>query len=65
MELMPNSKLVYIYMPSTANNSDGTSNIIYGTAPDIYIKITQKAILQGRKLLIFLLMKTALNGIMC
>lgn len=35
-DVLPNSKLVYVYMPSKALNKDGTDNSTYGTAPDVY-----------------------------
>lgn len=35
-ESLPNSKLVFIYTPGKAFNSDGTVNSVYGTSPDIY-----------------------------
>ena len=34
---LPNSKLVFIYMPGKALTADGTDNSSYGTSPDIYI----------------------------
>lgn len=34
---LPNSKLVFIYMPGGTFNSDGTDNSAYGTAPDKYV----------------------------
>lgn len=61
MELMPNSKLVYIYMPSTANNSDGTSNIIYGTAPDIYIENNAESYIARQKIADFSAYKNRLK----
>lgn len=33
---LPNSKLVFIYTPGKAFNSDETVNSVYGTSPDIY-----------------------------
>jgi len=50
MEFMPHSKLVYIYMPSTANNLDGTSNVIYGTDPDIYIESSAESYIVRQKI---------------
>ncbi len=38
MDSLPESGLVYIYMPELAFNSDGSNNAIYGTAPDIYVR---------------------------
>ena len=39
---MPHSGLVYTYMPSEAKNPDGTSNAVYGTAPDIYAQLSRE-----------------------
>ncbi|MBR2674131.1 MAG: hypothetical protein IKE52_01560 [Mogibacterium sp.] len=36
-ESMPNSGLIYIYMPCGAQNPDGTDNSVYGTAPNYYV----------------------------
>jgi C-terminal processing protease CtpA/Prc len=38
-EILPKSKLVYMYNPAKCANPDGTSNGIYGTAPDIYADV--------------------------
>ena len=40
MDSLPNSKLVYLYTPAKAFNSDGTDNSTYGTAPDIYAELS-------------------------
>lgn len=37
---LPNSRLVFIYTPGKAFNSDGTVNSVYGTSPDIYAEHT-------------------------
>lgn len=37
---LPNSKLVFIYTPGKAFNSNGTVNSVYGTSPDIYTEQT-------------------------
>lgn len=34
---LPNSGLVFIYMPGKALNADGSDNSVHGTAPDVYI----------------------------
>lgn len=34
---LPNSKLVFVYMPGGALNPDGSDNSVYGTSPDIYV----------------------------
>jgi RNAse (barnase) inhibitor barstar len=38
-EILPKSKLVYLYNPAKSMNPDGTSNSIYGTTPDIYAAV--------------------------
>lgn len=40
MDIMPNSRLAYLYTPSFSINADGENNAIYGTAPDIYKELT-------------------------
>lgn len=40
MDIMPNSRLAYLYTPSFSINADGENNAIYGTAPDIYAELT-------------------------
>jgi len=35
--VLPNSKLVFIYMPGGAKNPDGSDNSVCGTKPDEYI----------------------------
>lgn len=40
MDILPNSRLAYLYTPSFSINSDGENNAIYGTAPDIYKELT-------------------------
>jgi C-terminal processing protease CtpA/Prc len=37
MVSLPNSKVVFVYMPGGAKNPDGTDNSVYGTAPDDYV----------------------------
>lgn len=40
MDILPNSRLAYLYTPSFSINADGENNAIYGTAPDIYKELT-------------------------
>jgi C-terminal processing protease CtpA/Prc len=40
MDSLPNSKLVYLYTPAKAFNSDGKDNSTFGTAPDIYAELS-------------------------
>lgn len=40
---LPNSNLVFIYMPCNSLNKDGSNNSIYGTSPDIYIKQSESS----------------------
>lgn len=47
---LPNSGLVFIYMPCLAFNTDGTDNSLYGTAPDIYIEQTSESFYNQRNL---------------
>lgn len=34
---LPNSELVFVYMPGGALNPDGSDNSVYGTSPNIYV----------------------------
>ncbi len=40
MDILPNSRLAYLYTPSFSINADGENNAIYGTSPDIYAELT-------------------------
>lgn len=40
MDILPNSKIVYLFIPSYAENADGMDNAVYGTAPDIYSELS-------------------------
>ena len=40
MDILPNSKMVYLFIPSYAENSDGMDNAVYGTTPDIYSELS-------------------------
>lgn len=39
-DIMPNSHLVFVYMPGKALNSDNTDNSAFGTQPDVYVDMT-------------------------
>jgi C-terminal processing protease CtpA/Prc len=49
-EILPKSKLVYMYNPATNENSDGTSNGIYGTSPDIYVEVDREGYAERLKI---------------
>jgi len=38
---LPESGLIFTYMPTAALNSDGISNGAYGTSPDVYCELTK------------------------
>ncbi len=40
MDILPNSKIMYLFIPSYAENSDGMDNAVYGTSPDIYSELS-------------------------
>ncbi len=40
MDILPNSKMVYLFIPSYAENTDGMDNSVYGTSPDIYSELS-------------------------
>ncbi len=39
---LPNSRLVFIYMPSGAKNPDGSDNSVSGTKADVYINLSKE-----------------------
>ena len=47
---LPNSKLVFVYMPGGAKNSDGTDNSVVGTAPDKYVSTSMEEIKKMREI---------------
>ncbi len=50
VDSLPNSGLVFIYMPCLAFNPDGTDNSVMGTSPDIYIEQTAGSFYKQREL---------------
>ena len=51
MDLLPASKLVYMFVPSLSFNDDGTDNSVYGTSPDIYSELTAEGFMKRESLI--------------
>ena len=51
MDILPESKMMYIYTPSFALNSNGEDNAIYGTAPDIYVELSVDSYIKKQQII--------------
>lgn len=51
MDILPNSKMVYLFIPSYAENSDGMDNAVYGTSPDIYSELSVENYIMQQELI--------------
>lgn len=52
MDMLPESGLVYMFVPTLCFNDDGTDNSLYGTSPDIYAELSYEGYLKREELLL-------------